>query len=414
MGLKSLFRPRSEKYEQRGDDCVRASDWGMAKLAYEAALDALERSAPNDAQSKERIHKKRHGSMEALSREHIQTAEELIESGFDDEARELLELALDLTRDTALQSDIRNKLRGVERSTTSMAVQQDTSELEPLSLLDEQEDDEGNDVETFMALLGALPEGVQSAYASYGSSFQAGYLALNRGDFEFAVHALSRAMEENPAPASFIPLELATALLNVQRVDEARGLLEAFVEHHPDALPGYQVLCEVFWEMDAFDRAEALLESCPEELQNSSAYVLLKGESLSQSGRPSEAAAFYQAFIKAYGRHDAVLKALAASYETLGDLEKARDLYCEIMNQCRSGHTRIDPMVQRKLADIRFALGERSVTVLESYLSLAQEDPSNRLLYFDRVSHIYASLGNEAEARRFSQFARQAETVTSA
>jgi len=413
MGLKSLFRPRSEKYEQRGDDCVRASDWGMAKLAYETALDALGRSAPNDAESKARIHEKRHGSMEALSREHMQAAQELIESGFEDEARELLELALDLTRDTTLQADIRNRLRGVERS-TSMAVQRDASELEPLFPLDEQEYIEANDVETFMALLGALPEAVRSAYASYGASFQTGYLALNRGDFELAVHALSRAMEENPSPASFIPLELATALLNAQRVDEAEGLLETFVEHHPDALPGYQVLCEVFWETGAFDRAEALLESCPEELQNSSAYVLLKGESLARSGRPSEAAVFYQAFMKAYGRHDAVLNALATTYETLGDLEKARDLYCEIMNQCRSCHTRIDPLVQRKLADIRFALGERSVTILESYLFLAQGDPFNRALYFDRVSQIYASLGNEAEARRFSQFARQAETVTSA
>jgi hypothetical protein len=94
MGLKRLFRPKLEKYEQRGDDCVRASDLGMAKLAYEAALDAIEKRAPNDAESKARIHEKLHGSMEALSRGHMQAAEELIESGFDDEARELLELAL--------------------------------------------------------------------------------------------------------------------------------------------------------------------------------------------------------------------------------------------------------------------------------------------------------------------------------
>jgi hypothetical protein len=94
-------------------------------------------------------------------------------------------------------------------------------------------------------------------------------------------------------------------------------------------------------------------------------------------------------------------------YETLGDLEKARDLYSEIMNQCQSCHARVDPLVRRKLADIRFDLGERSVTVLESYLSLAQEDPSNRPFYFKRVSHVYASMGNEAEAHRFSQFARQ-------
>lgn len=407
MGLmKTLFRPNSEKHEQRGDDCVRASDWGMAKLAYEAALDALEKVAPGDAESRARIHEKLNGSMEALAIEHVQTAEELVESGYYDDARELLELALDLTRETALKTDIKNKLRGMERP-TSMTVQLNTTESDPFPPVHEQEDPEGSHVETFMALCGALPKDMGSAYVSYGPYFQAGYLALNKGDFEFAAEALSRAMKQNPFPASFIPLELATALLNLQRLNEARGLLENFLEHHPDALPGYQVLCEVFWEMGAFDLAEALLESCPEELHNSLAYVLLWGESLSQAGRPSEAAAFYEKFMKEYGRHDAVLKALAGSYETLGDLKKARDLYIEIMNQCRSCHTRVDPLVQRKFADISFDLGEKSETVLESYLSLGQEDPSNRPLYFNRISQIYASMGNEEEARRFSEFARQ-------
>ncbi len=408
MGLlKTLFRPNSEKHEQRGDDCVRASDWGMAKLAYEAALAALEKGAPGDAESKARIYEKLNGSMDALSREHVQTAEELMESGYDDDARELLELALGLTRDTALQADIKNRLRGVERS-TSMAIQRDATEFEPLPRVNEQVDVEGSDVETFMALCGALPEEMRSAYVSYGPYFQVGYLALNKGDFAFAADALSRAMKEDPSPASFIPLELATALLNLQRLHEARELLETFLEHHPDVLPGYQVLCEVFWEMEAFDLAEALLESCPEGLQDSLAYILLRGESLSQAGRPSEAAAFYQAFMKQYGRNDAVLKALAGSYETLGDLEKARDLYIEIMNQCQSCHTRVDPLVQRKLADIRFDLGEQSMKVLESYLSLAREDPSDRPFYFERISQLYTAMGDEAEARRFREFARQA------
>ena len=108
-----------------------------------------------------------------------------------------------------------------------------------------------------------------------------------------------------------------------------------------------------------------------------------------------------------YGRHDAVLRALAGSYEALENLEKARDLYIEIMNQCQSCHTRVDPLVQRKFADISFALNERSTAVLESYLSLAQEDPSNRPFYFQRISEIYAAMGNKEEARRFHGLARQ-------
>ena len=407
MGLlKTLFRPNPERHEQRGDACVRAADWGMAKLAYEAALDALEKTAPGETASKARILEKLHGSVEALAREHIQTAEELIESGHDEDARELLELALGLCQDPALREDIDNLLQGMGGAIP----EQDPGQATPpvLSVYDgDQENHDAGEQETFMALIGPLPDEVRRAYTSYGPSFRAGYLALNQGDFAFAADALSRAMEENPSPNSFIPLELATALLNLQRLDEAREWLETFLEHHPDALPGYQVLCEVFWEMEAFDRAEVLLETCPEELKNSSTYVLLRGESLSQAGKHSEAASFYQVFMNEYGRHDAVLRALAGSYEALENLEKARDLYIEIMNQCQSCHTRVDPLVQRKFADISFDLNDRSPAVLESYLSLAQEDPSNRPFYFQRISEIYAAMGNKEEARRFHGLARQ-------
>ncbi|MFC1867792.1 tetratricopeptide repeat protein [Thermodesulfobacteriota bacterium] len=407
MGLlKALFRPNPERHEQSGDTRVRASDWGMAKLAYEAALDALEKTAPGDAESKARILEKLQGSMEALAHEHMRTAEDLIESGHDEDARELLELALELCQDPAFREDIDNLLQGMGGVIPEINPGQ--AALPVLSVHDgDRENHEVGEQETFLALIGPLPDEVRRAYTSYGSSFRAGYLALNQGAFAFAADALSRAMEENPSPNSFIPIELATALLNLQRPDEAREWLETFIEHHPDALPGYQVLCEVFWEMEAFDRAEALLETCPEELKNSLAYVLLRGESLSQAGRHSEAAAFYESFMNEYGRHDAVLKVLAGSYEGLENLKEARELYIEIMNQCRSCHTRVDPLVQRKFADISFDLNERSTAVLESYLSLAQEDPSNRPFYFQRISEIYAAMGNQEEARRFHGFARQ-------
>ena len=260
-----------------------------------------------------------------------------------------------------------------------------------------------------MALCSALPEEVEEAYLSYGGSFKTGYLALNRGDFDLAVDDLSHALKENPAPDSIIPLELATAYLNLEKLNEARSLLETFLQHHPDALPGYQVLCEVYWGMGAFDQAETLLADCSDDLKNSLAYVLLRGETLSQAGRHSEAASLYQDFMEAYGWNEPLVIALAGTLETLGDLESARDLYAEIMDQCRSCHTRIDPLIKRKFADISFDLGQHSSAIMEMYLSLAQDDPENAPLYFQKISRIYASMGNEEEARRFRVFAQQAE-----
>ena len=408
MGLlKTLFKPNPEKHEQKGDACVRASDWGMAKLAYEAALDALEKTAPEEAASKARILEKLEGSMDALAREHMGTAEDLIESGHDEDARELLELALELCRDSALKEEIEGLLQGMAGAILEQIPEQKAPHILPV-IGGGQVSHDVEEPETFMALIGPLPDEARQAYMSYGSSFRAGYLALNRGDFAVAADALSQAMEEHPSPDSYIPLELATALLNLDQLGEARDLLETFLEHHPDSLPGYHVLCEVFWEMEAFDRAESLLEACHEDLKNSLAYVLLRGESMSQADRHHEAAAFYKAFMNENGPHDAVLRALAGSYEALENLEEARGLYIQIMNQCQSCHTHVDPLVRRKFADISFDLDDRSTAVLESYFSLSQEDPSNRTFYFQRISEIYAAMGNQDEARRFQGFARQA------
>lgn len=408
MGLfKIFFNQDPEKIEQKGDAYLRALDWGRAKLEFEKALNALEKTSSDDA-LETRIREKLFQAKSALAHEHRQTGEDLIEAECYDEAREFLQLARDLTRDPALISDVEKLMLKIARLTAGdIQMVMPQTDLTPLA--DDQTYTGGQDDETFMALCSVLPEEVQEAYRSYGESFKTGYLALNRGDFDLAADELSHALEENPAPDSIIPLELATAYLNLGKLDEARRLLETFLQHHPDALPGYQMLCEVYWEMGAFDQAETLLADCPDDLKNSLAYVLLRGETLSQAGRHPEAASFYQNSIRAYGWNEPLAIALADTLETLGDLESARDLYAEIMDQCRSCHTRIDPLIKRRFADISFDLGQHSSTIMEMYLSLVQDDPENAPLYFQKISRIYASMGNEEEARRFRVFAQQAE-----
>ena len=408
MGLlKKIFSQDPEKTEQKGDAFLKASDWGRAKLEFEKALDALEKTSSDDV-SETRLRDKLVQAKGALAHEHRQAGEDLMEAEYYDEARGFLQLALDLTRDPALISAVEKLMHEIGRLSAG-EIQMEVPRSDLTHLADDETYTGDQDDETFMALCSALPEEVEEAYLSYGGSFKTGYLALNRGDFDLAVDDLSHALKENPAPDSIIPLELATAYLNLEKLNEARSLLETFLQHHPDALPGYQVLCEVYWGMGAFDQAETLLADCSDDLKNSLAYVLLRGETLSQAGRHSEAASLYQDFMEAYGWNEPLVIALAGTLETLGDLESARDLYAEIMDQCRSCHTRIDPLIKRKFADISFDLGQHSSAIMEMYLSLAQDDPENAPLYFQKISRIYASMGNEEEARRFRVFAQQAE-----
>jgi tetratricopeptide (TPR) repeat protein len=405
MGLlKSFFGQTPAKHEEKGDIFLNDTDWGRAKIEYENALIELEKASFRDDEAEARIQDKLCKAKEALAREHRETAENLMEQEYYDDAHDLFQLARELTQDPELISTIENRMLEMAR------VNDINSQAElPNPQISSDAVSVGQQDEYFMALCGTLPKEMQTVYVSYGEAFKSGYLALNRGEFDLAVDCFSRAMEENPSADSFIPLELATAYLNLGKLDTARGLLEEFLQYHPDALPGYQLLCEIFWEIRAFNEAEALLAECPDELRQSVAYYLLRGETMFHAGKYSEATSLYRDLLKEYGWNEAIARALAKTFEISGEFENALDMYAKLIDQCRSCHARIDPFIKRKFADISFELGQYSTGVLEMYLSLAQEDPENTPLYYERVSQIYSSTGNEEEARRFELFARQAQ-----
>ena len=415
--MKSFFKKFSGKtplvHENEGDELFAADLWGKAKIEYERALQKLERTEVPDLDFKARLQKKIVTAKEALALSHKRSADDMLDAGFYDDARELYLLAMELTEDPALQSELREKHELLDfQMNKSMGelLPDDESSFEdenPSFEMEESEfpdQDEGED-ETLRALCGALPEDVQKAYLGYGSNFTKGYLALNRGEFAIAAEYLSSAMAENPSANSLIPLELATAYLNLDRHSEAQQLLETMLQDQPQLLPAYQLLCEIYWEKNAFDRAEALLDVVPEELTESVAVYLLKGETLFRSGNHSDAKTFYQKFLKTYGWDERIARALARTHEALNELANARNLYREMMAQCRSCHARIDPFIKERYADLCFDSGMLSSDILELYLALAQEVPAKAAGYYEKVSHIYDAQGNAKEAARFRAIA---------
>jgi TolA-binding protein len=180
-------------------------------------------------------------------------------------------------------------------------------------------------------------------------------------------------------------------------------LLESFLQYHPDALPAYQLLCEIFWETNAFDQADALLSSLPQDLAESTAGFLLRGETLFQAKKYGEAKTFYREFLRTYDWNEPIALALAKTHEALGEMANARNMYREIMQQCQSCHARINPSVKQKFADLSFASGLNTTEVLEIYLSLARQLPENAADYYQKISQIYSAQGNHEEARRFER-----------
>jgi tetratricopeptide (TPR) repeat protein len=395
--------------EQKGDELFAHDLWGKAKVEYERALDKLEKTVPQNDNLRSRLQEKIQRTKASLARSHKHNADEMLEAGFYHDARELYTLALELSEDAKFKATLAEKLEQLDfqmsKKVEETLVDYDASE-------DPDEGQQsiqpgGQDDEYFTALCGTLPADVRKAYQSYGDNFKKGYLALNQGDFIVAAEFLSKAMEKNPTAGSYIPLELATTYFNLQKHAEAQQLLETFIEDQPQALPAYQLLCEIYWETGAFEQAEALLNSVPGELTESVAVFILKGETMFHAGNYSGAREWYQNFFKTYSWNETVARALAKTHEALKEFANARNLYRKIMDECRSCHARIDPYIKQRYADLCFDSGMLNTDILDLYLALAQELPDKAAEYYEKVSRIYADQGNPTEAARFRAIAEK-------
>lgn len=405
MGFfKFLAGKGPEEIVAKGDEFFDVGEYGAAKLQYEKALDKLENNSEGELELIRLIKEKLIKSKEALALSHKETAENLIETGYWDEAEEILSLAMDLTEDDGLKEEIEKTREEIQKQ-VSEAARKEAPDVYPgedeaqASVIDPEAD------EYFVALVSSLSDDERVAYYGYGDAFQRGFVALNQGDFQLAARELSAALEENPDSGSFILLELATAYLNLGNQDEAYNLLEDFLEEHPESLNAYAIMCEILWERKDFDQALERLNSCPQEGVDPVAHLLLWGETLFQAERYQEAENLFVGFLQSHGWEETVARSLAKVYEAGGSTEKARKLYLEIMQSCQSCMRAVDPLIKRRFADICFESGEHTVEILELYLSLIQEDPDNRKGYYQRISRIYASMGNETEAGRFRAFA---------
>jgi predicted negative regulator of RcsB-dependent stress response len=407
MGILKIFSGKEPgEYEKKGDSFFEGKQYGLAKIEYETALDKLKRRDPDNVDIRARFQDKITHSREALALQHKKTGEELMQAEMFDDAEDIFRLALELTDDPTLKNKLEEQIQKIHNHFTAKEIK-DIPDFEGHSENNEEEGYQETGEEYFTALCGSLPEEMQKDYHNYGESFKTGYMALNQGDFELAADKLSQALGENQSTNSFIPLELATAYLNMKKYEEARSLLKGFMEEHPDSLQAYHLLCEIFWEKKDFDQAQELLISCPEELFDSSHIQLLRGETLFQGKRYQEAETLYIGYLKSSGWDENIARSLAKTYEALFEREKARDLYGEIMNQCGSCGLQIDTFIKHKYADLCFESEKYSEDILGLYLSLVQEDPDNKAHYCEKISQIYSAQGNEQEARRYKLLAHK-------
>ncbi len=407
MGFLKIFSGKDpEEHEQKGDYFFKARAYGDAKLEYEAGLHKLEKKNLEDSVLKKRLQEKILQSKEALALNHKQRGEEIMESQFYEGAEEIFRVALELTENPDLKIELQERLQEIQDHYAQEETV-DSIDFQPEERDPEEQGYQIEEDEYFAALCGSFPDKErEKAYKSYGDAFKKGFLALNQGDFMLAATKLSQAMEENPSPKTYIPLELATAYLNLGRSEEARSLLTSFIAEHPDSLQGYQLLCETLWVMKEFDQAQELLQSCPRELAESPHILLLRSETLFQAQRFQETKSLLLDYLKSFDWDENIALSLARTYEALDEKEKALDLYGDVMKKCSGCGSRIAPFVKQRYADISLECGQYSPRILELYLSLVQEAPDNKVYYYQKIDEIYTALGNEEEARRYRSLAK--------
>ena len=416
MGLLKIFTGKKPaEYERKGDSLVEAGEHGLARMEYEAALDALDKwhkSDPVDEGLKTRLEAKLTETKETLAHKHKAAGEEILASGNYEDAEEPFRLALEFTADAELSAGIEERLQEI-RDQRSREVDEDILDTRiPTVPASDQDQADPADEELFDVLCASLPADVSAAYAGYGKAFKEGYVALNRGDFRLAASKLSQALEENDTPGSYVPLELATALLNLGRTEEALDLMKGFTSNHPASPSGHRLLCEILWDMGNFEGALDHIASIQKGIADRAVSRLLRGETLFRAGRYQEAKSVYLDQLKSEGWAEDVARSLAGIHEVLGEKKDALHLYGEIMSTCQSCHSRVDPLIKQRYADLSFELGTRSTAVLELYHSLVHEDPGHRASYYRRISQIYDTQGNEREARRYRAFADKAQAET--
>ncbi|MDJ0667009.1 MAG: hypothetical protein QNJ61_07015 [Desulfobacterales bacterium] len=411
--LERLTGATPEKLEHKGDRLMAAGRWGEAMLVYESARDKLAKRSGTPGDRQHRLSAKIRQARQALARDHWRQARDLMDGHYWAEAHEMLTLAIEVSTDQDFQRTLERALRELEGryyevNAPEPAVRGAVRRETPAGQLPATGDDD-----YFLALCHTLPAAVGQAYQRYGDDFKRGYIALNRGAFENAVRHLEQAHKAHPEPDSYIPLELATAYLNLNRQSAAHDLLRLFRRHHPEALPAYQLLCEIYWDQKNFDRALALLDTLPTDLATSVAALLLRGETLTRAGKHESARQHYHRFIDTHGWDPTVAHKLARVCLDLQDRDRARELYRGIIDRCRGCGARIDPQIRHEYAELCFAESQYDTDLLESYLALVQEIPTNAAQYYRRVARIYAHQGHDHEARRFIGFARQVEAHTS-
>jgi tetratricopeptide (TPR) repeat protein len=389
--LKRIFGSKgADDHRAEADALFSRDEFGLAKLAYERALDL----APSDAkEAREAIADRIDQCCDRLAEARIRVAEEHVAAGELDIARHELEGALEIVCDPAVKKRAEELLYGMERKQAVQAA----------------EEVEISDEDRLATIAGTWEEEQDAEYARYGDAMTEALLALFGGRPKEARAKLEALLEEASEPR-YLFLEVGRARILDDDAEGGERAVTSFLELLDEdeggaaRLAAHFALASLADARDDVDGAIAHYEEAAAFFDEDPRPLFHLGRYLREKERPEEAIEVLQmaADMLADVRPDVlVLEELALAHHDAGHDERAIDLFESIISFLVSQKVVDFPVrTAATLARLHEKHGKLD-RAADLWRSLASgSDRQNHVVYHREAARVLRELGLVTEARR--------------
>jgi tetratricopeptide (TPR) repeat protein len=396
--LGKLMGRRSAADERRRGDELRArGEHGLAKLAYDRALD-LAREEPEAVRAE--LAKCADDCRDALARTRLAEGEKLLRAG----ARELAIAEFEGAAETAAGAElIAEAERLIDAAERSDARDKATSV-------------ELSDDERFEVIAGSFEEDQYDEYERSGPELREALLALYDGHAARARPLLERVAQGSSEPR-YLLFELGRARLLDGDTAGGREALERFTalfgedEGGEARLVAHMELAALHDESGDFDAAAGQYEAALEAMPHDPRPYLAMAMFFRRSQLPAEA---IEVLTSALGvleeqhRQWRFTLELGLAHADLGQDERAIELLEDVVTQLTARqHLDLPPECAVRLAALHEKSGNKTRALDLYHLLSAGSDVANHFVYHRQAARLMLETGHRADARRM--LARAAE-----
>lgn len=405
--MSNLFGGTFESNRDDGDSLFDAGAWGEARLAYERAM---KKGGDTPGDQLEAVKEREAECRLMLAKVRIEEADSLADSGELEEARSLLEDAVDICKAAEVAEMIADRRTRYEAEAARQLAG---------------EEEEMTEEELLAILAGTWIDSQAEEYASLPDEFRTALLMGHDGDHEGAAELIASVIEGEAAPLSprYAHLELGKELVAAQRLEEAIGALNTFVELTEDEdeaeeliMGALTILGTVLLQLDRTDEAdEALVRATRISTDNHVAFLNL-GIFLRNRGELDRSLTALERAVELMGqmRPDfRVVREIAFTYMAMGRKEEAeKNLYAVIEHQASQGnHDQFDPEAAVPLARLYEKKGEIDMAAdLFRHLAVGY-DTANHYTYNLEAARLLKLRGGDPDL--ISRYSARAEELAS-